>query len=56
MMNIMTDIANVYADAYTRTAEWITTHPVLTVVSMAASLAFIVVMAIVSFKSLMKLY
>lgn len=41
MMTIMTGIANAYADAYTQTAEWITTHPVLTGVSVIAMLALL---------------
>lgn len=39
MMTIMNGIANAYADAYTQTAGWITTHPVITSISVIAGVA-----------------
>lgn len=54
MMTMVNNFANMYADAYTEMAGWITAHPVFTTVSVIAMLGLAGYCTAVAINSLLK--
>ena len=54
MMTMVNNFANMYANAYTEMAGWITAHPVFTAVSVMAMLGLVGYLAAVSINSLLR--